>query len=82
MLAKILLRLFGANRRGTAANAVKKSWTSAKGSGTNSNGTDTNTVKKLVQWIQICYPLPGGDPNVTDTNGSKICGPLRVEIPV
>ena len=52
MLAKIMLRLSGENRRGTAANAVKKSWTSAKGSRTNPNGADTNSVKKLVQWIQ------------------------------
>ncbi len=46
MLAKILLRLFGANRRGMAANAVNKSWTSVKGSGTNAIATAANSVKE------------------------------------
>jgi len=52
-----MLRLSGANRRGTAANAAKKSWTSAKGSGTNPTGTDANTAQKFVQWIKTLILL-------------------------
>ena len=35
------------------------------------NVTDTNTVKKLVQWIKKLLTPPRGDPNVTETNTVK-----------
>ena len=35
------------------------------------NVTNTNTVKKLVQWIKKLLTPPRGDPNVTDTNTVK-----------
>ena len=65
MLAKILLRLFGANRRGMAANAVNKSWTSVKGSGTNAIATAANSVKgaeaaklkNMIYYDLFCYFL-------------------------
>ena len=35
------------------------------------NVTNTNTVKKLVQWIKKLLTPPRGDPNVTETNTVK-----------
>ena len=37
------------------------------------NVTDTNTVKKLVQWIKKLLTPPRGDPNVDPNVTDKYC---------